>query len=43
MHDDITSIGYESFYRCVNLTSIHIPNKVTSIGGSAFARCTSLS
>ena len=35
----MTSIGYEAFYNCKNLTSVTIPNSVTSIGSGAFAGC----
>jgi hypothetical protein len=40
--DSVTSIGYEAFEDCTNLTSITIPDSVTSIGESAFEDCTSL-
>ncbi|MCQ2310826.1 MAG: leucine-rich repeat domain-containing protein [Paludibacteraceae bacterium] len=36
---EITTIGYEAFYYCTNLTSITIPNSVTTIGNEAFYRC----
>ena len=41
--DEVTSIGYASFYGYTNLTTINIPNSVTSIGYSAFEGCTGLS
>lgn len=39
----LTSIGYEAFSGCSNLSSVVIPNSVTSIGTSAFIGCGSLS
>jgi hypothetical protein len=38
----ISSIGYESFADCGNLTGVIIPNTVTNIGAYAFIYCTSL-
>ena len=38
----VTSIGYEAFAGCYNLTSMEIPDSVTSIGDSAFSGCNSL-
>lgn len=38
----VTSIGYNAFYDCGNLTSVTIPNTVTTIEGSAFAYCNGL-
>ena len=36
---NVTSIGYEAFYKCDGLTSVTIPNSVTSIGENAFYNC----
>ena len=36
---NVTSIGYEAFYKCDGLTSVTIPNSVTSIGKNAFYNC----
>src|SRR5262245_61017397 len=38
----VTSIGFQAFYYCFNLTSVVIPNSVTNIGVNAFVNCTSL-
>ncbi len=38
----VTTIGYEAFYGCDNLTGITIPNSVTSISNYAFEFCTNL-
>ena len=35
----VTSIGYDAFYRCSDLTSISIPESVDHIGGGAFNKC----
>lgn len=34
--DSVTSIGYQAFFGCGELTSIEIPDSVTSIGDNAF-------
>ena len=39
---DVTSIGFEVFHYCSDLTSVTIPGSVTSIGEWAFAHCTGL-
>lgn len=39
---DETSIGYNAFDNCPNLTSIIIPNNITTIGIQAFNRCSGL-
>lgn len=38
----IKMIQDSTFYDCVNLTSVNIPNSVASIGASAFERCFNL-
>lgn len=38
----VTSIGYESFFRCISLTSIDIPEGVTEIDYWAFRLCGSM-
>lgn len=35
----VTSIGYQAFYNCSELTSISIPNSVTVIDDYAFSFC----
>ena len=38
----VTSIGYQAFYECSNLTAINIPKSVKSIGSMTFFRCYNL-
>jgi len=38
----VTSIRYEAFYYCQNLTSVTIPNGINSIGNNAFNSCSTL-
>ena len=38
----VTKIGGYAFVRCINLTSVTIPNSVTTIGTHAFEHCTNL-
>ena len=40
--DGITTIGYQAFSNCTNLTRVTIPPSVTTIGYEAFYLCTSL-
>jgi uncharacterized protein YjdB len=40
--DGVTSIEYQAFGYCKNLTSITLGNNITSIGNDAFRECTSL-
>ena len=40
---NITSIGYNSFYGCTSLTSVSLPSVFNSISGGAFHGCTNLS
>ena len=39
---DVTTIGYQAFYKCNRLTSVNIPDSVTTIGNYAFYDCDSL-
>lgn len=39
----MTTIGYEAFNFCENLTSVTIGSNVTTIGDSAFYNCSNLS
>jgi len=39
---DDPSLSYGSFYNCLRLTQITLPENVTSIGGEAFRGCTGL-
>lgn len=39
---EVTTIGDQAFLRCINMTSVSIPNSVTSIRGSAFSGCSDL-
>lgn len=41
--DSLTSIGYQAFYSCTQLTKIAIPDKVTEMGTQVFESCTNLS
>ena len=38
----VTSIGFEAFSNCSNLTNMTMPNSVTNIGGFAFGNCSAL-
>lgn len=39
---NVTSIGYDAFYGCTDLTSITLHDGISNIGGSAFMNCTGL-
>lgn len=40
--NNVTTIGWNAFSGCTNLTSVTIPDSVTEIWGGAFSGCTSL-
>ena len=40
--NSVTSIGFEAFFGCSDLSSITIPNSVTFIGEGAFGNCSGL-
>ena len=40
--ESVTSIATSTFYECLGLTDVIIPNSVTSIGDYAFSSCSSL-
>ena len=40
--DGLTSIGWDAFYNCTNLTSVTFPASLTSIGSFAFKGCSKL-
>jgi hypothetical protein len=42
IEDGVTSIGYNAFYGCTNLTDVTIADSVTNIDSNAFFNCTSL-
>ena len=42
LSEGVTTIGYNAFCDCENITSISIPNSVKKINGWAFMRCDSL-
>ena len=42
MSYSVTSIGNGTFFRCLDVTSITIPNSVTTIGFRAFYSCSGL-
>ena len=42
MEYHVTSIGYDAFWRCWEMTSISIPNSVTNIERGAFCDCSGL-
>ena len=38
----VTRIGYDAFYKCVDLVSVTLPDGITSIESEAFNRCNKL-
>lgn len=40
--DDVTAISNQTFYNCLTLASITLPNGIQSIGYQAFCRCSAL-
>ena len=42
IEEEISRIGNQAFYNCVNVTGAEIPRSVTAIGTAAFSTCTAL-
>ena len=42
IYDNITTIGFRTFYNCTNLTNITLPNSITAINNNAFENCSNL-